>query len=180
MPFGSHGRPKKRSLSQCHGVHDPFPAYGFRFTPVGTFPKAHQGIRRDAPLPHKSTASVKTEGLACASCPQSYEHKQSCPGVARLCHNLTFFPRPPKYSPGPKAADKTWIHHLAPTLQTPRYRATTSNRGTKAKPDSAWAAPSRITVSPWRLRKRFRPHTRHQTWDLDQDLNLNLGQNLEV
>ena len=57
--------PNKGSLSQCHGIHDPSPEYRFRFTPVGTSPLANQGVRRDAALLHRLTASVKTEGLAC-------------------------------------------------------------------------------------------------------------------
>ena len=55
-----------------HGIHDPSPEYPFRFTPVGTSPSAHQGVRRDATLLHRLKASVKTEGLACgrtAPCP---------------------------------------------------------------------------------------------------------------
>ena len=82
-------RAPEQTLSRCHGTHDPSPAYRFRFTPAGTFPSAHQGVRRDATLLHRSTAAVKKRDQLCgraAPCPYAHERRLPCPrrGQGRL------------------------------------------------------------------------------------------------
>ena len=84
------------------------------------------------------------------------------------------FPDDPNTTPSSQAGQKSGRRPSAPKLPTPTSPATTSNRGIKAKPDSAQAAPSRIAVSMERLQKR--PHAQTQHWakalDLDQTLDL--------
>ena len=87
MSLGEYCGPNKGSLSLCQRMCDPGPAYWFRFTPVGTFPLAHQGDKRGATLPHKpitpSQMSLLVCGLTAAPCPYLYGHRQSCPGVTQ-------------------------------------------------------------------------------------------------
>ena len=63
------------------------PAYRLKFTPVGTFPLAHQGDKRGAILLHKPITphhmALLVCGLTAAPCPYLYGHRQSCPGVTQ-------------------------------------------------------------------------------------------------
>ena len=87
MRLGEFCGPNKGLLSLCQGIHDPEPEYRFSFTPVGTFPLAHQGDKRCATLPHKPTTPSQMAsfvcGLTAAPRPYWYGHRQSCPGVTQ-------------------------------------------------------------------------------------------------
>ena len=83
LSFGLFCGPDWDSLSQCQRMHDLELAYRFKFTPVGTFPLAHQGDKRGATLLHKPTTPSQICGLTAAPCPYLYGHRQACPGVTQ-------------------------------------------------------------------------------------------------
>ena len=76
-------------------MYEPEPEYRFKFTPVGTFPLAHQGDKRGATLLHKPITPSKMKSLVCgltaALRPYACEHRQSCPGVTQAVSSLSRF-----------------------------------------------------------------------------------------
>ena len=83
MSLGKFVGPNEDSLSLCQGIHDPEPEYRFRFTPVGTFPLAHQGDKSGATLLHKPMTPSQMASLVCgltaAPRPYLYGLRQSVP-----------------------------------------------------------------------------------------------------
>ena len=75
----------KRSSSQRRAVRDPLPEYWSKDDSRWHLPPAHQGVRRDATLPHRLTASCQTEGLSCGRLLLAHacEMEQTYPGVAQ-------------------------------------------------------------------------------------------------
>ena len=100
IALGSPCSPNRGSLSQCHGMDDTQPAYLLRFTPDGTSPNEHQGVRRGATLPHYPMTTFQMESSdgnpTAAPRPCLYAHRHAClkyhhNSSRHLRHNLTPF-----------------------------------------------------------------------------------------
>ena len=105
-------------------MHDPGPAYWFRFTPVGTSFLPHQGDTRGATLLHKpitpSQMVLLICGLTAAPCQFLCEYRQSCPGVAQAVSYVTASSTPPEGGQDWQEACEFWSHPFAP--RSPKYR----------------------------------------------------------
>ena len=81
-------------------MDDPQPAYRLSFTPDGTSPKEHQGVKRGAALPHNPRTPFQMESPDCgptaAPRPYVYEHRQARPGMAQAV--LHVFPLRPGHT----------------------------------------------------------------------------------
>ena len=142
MTFGSDGRPDKRSLSQCHGINDPSPAYGFRFTPVGTYlpfskPRCQKGCD---PAPQSKNGGISLWSKSSMSAALNTDSRALA--WPRPPHNQTCVPRRPQHRPGSQASYKSWRHPSAPRLPPSRCHIPASTPKIAAQ---NWQRPGGIT-----------------------------------
>ena len=90
MTFGSDGDPNKGSLSQCHGINDPFPAYRFRFTPVGTSPFSTPRCQKGSDPAPQVSRLCKNGGIRLVHVHNRMNMNRRALAWPRPSHNLTF------------------------------------------------------------------------------------------